>query len=51
MNSLDRWGVYELLKDKKQADIAEIEKMSAEEAKEGLIEFLLVRNKVLDGQV
>ncbi|WP_180375418.1 hypothetical protein [Clostridium thermarum] len=47
---MDRWGIYELLKSNKQVDIKEIERIPAEEVKEGLIEYLLMRNNSLCGK-
>lgn len=45
---MNRWGVYEVLKGNKEVDINEIEQTSAEEVKEGLIEFLLVKEKGIE---
>jgi hypothetical protein len=42
---MDRWGVYEALKSNEKADVIEIENTSAEEVKEGVIEYLLTRSK------
>lgn len=45
---MDRWGVYEVLKGNKKIDIKEIEQASPEEIKEGLLEFLSVKEKEID---
>ena len=50
---MDRWKVYEILKNSGRANIEqikEIEKMAAEEVKEGLIEWLLVNGRVDNGK-
>lgn len=46
---MDRWGVYEALKGNKRVNVKEIESMEAEEVKEGLIEFLMTKNKEVEG--
>lgn len=48
MIKLNRWGVYETLKGNKEINIREIQKTSAEEIKEGLIEFLIVKEKQIE---
>jgi hypothetical protein len=40
---MNRWGVYETLKSKGKADVVEVENTSAEEVKQGVIEYLLSR--------
>jgi len=45
---LNRWGVYETLKGNKEINIKEIQQTSAEEIKEGLIEFLIVKEKQIE---
>ena len=50
---MDRWKVYEILKNSGRANIEqikEIEKMAAEEVKEGLIEWLLVNGRADNGK-
>ena len=50
---MDRWKVYEILKNSGRANIEqikEIEEMAAEEVKEGLIEWLLVNGRVDNGK-
>mgnify|MGYP001436828836 FL=1 len=50
---MDRWKVYEILKNSGGANIEqikEIEEMAAEEVKEGLIEWLLVNGRVDNGK-
>lgn len=44
----DRWEVYETLKGNKKIDIKEIEDANANEIKEGLIEFLLMKSKDIE---
>ncbi len=48
MIRLDRWGVYETLKGNKEINIREIEQTAAEEIKEGLIEFLIIKEKQIE---
>ncbi len=48
MIKLNRWGVYETLKGNKEINIKEIQQTSAEEIKEGLIEFLIVKEKQIE---
>lgn len=48
MIRLNRWGVYETLKGNKEINIREIQQTSAEEIKEGLIEFLIVKEKQIE---
>ncbi|MCM0648671.1 hypothetical protein NBE98_09820 [Clostridium swellfunianum] len=45
---MNRWGVYEALKGSREVDIEEIEKASAEEVKEGAIEFLMSKSKEIE---
>ena len=50
---MDRWKVYEILKNSGRVNIEqikEIEEMAAEEVKEGLIEWLLVNGRVDNGK-
>lgn len=48
MIELNRWGVYEALKGKKEIDLKEIEEAPADEVKEGVIEFLLMKSKEIE---
>ncbi|WP_173424640.1 hypothetical protein [Clostridium botulinum] len=45
---MNRWGIYETLKGNKEINIREIEQTSAEEVKEGLIEFLITKEKQIE---
>ncbi|EPY2273197.1 hypothetical protein ACXAUS_002055 [Clostridium sporogenes] len=45
---MNRWGVYETLKGNKEINIREIQQTSAEEIEEGLIEFLIVKEKQIE---
>ncbi|WP_228604484.1 hypothetical protein [Clostridium botulinum] len=42
---MNRWRVYEILKGNIEINITEIEQTAAEEIKEGLIEFLITKEK------
>lgn len=41
---MDRWGIYEMLKGN-NIDIDKIQRASADEVKEGVIEYLIVKEK------
>ncbi|WP_187291563.1 hypothetical protein [Clostridium novyi] len=41
---MDRWDIYEVLKNNKDIKIKEIEETNSQEVKEGVIEFLLMKN-------
>ena len=42
---MDRWGIYEVLKGNREFNIKDFEKTPASEVKEGVIEYLLARDK------
>jgi hypothetical protein len=42
---MNKWGIYEVLKGNKEINIKEIEKIPAEETKEGLVEFLSAQSR------
>jgi hypothetical protein len=44
----NRWSIYEMLKGNKRLTITEIEKINAEEIKEGVIEFILSKEKEVE---